>query len=208
LRDSYLPEPWQTCFALAWEAFCAGSVPVGAVVVDAGEAIVGQGRNTRFDLQARPGQLANTAIAHAEMNALATLPHGRYADHVLYTTLEPCLLCSAALVHAGVGRVRYAVDDPNLAGIGRVPDVLGYVSRRWPVREGPIVSPLSSISIVLNLMFWLGWNPEAGFVQAVARTMPHLCTAAQSLVTSQDMAALKRLSPSQAFDFLTASMPV
>ncbi len=42
-----LPEPWPMCFRLAWESFRAGSVPVGAVLVDAGGAVVATGRNRR-----------------------------------------------------------------------------------------------------------------------------------------------------------------
>ncbi|MEV6289123.1 hypothetical protein AB0M41_01530 [Streptomyces sp. NPDC051896] len=46
-----------------------------------------------------PGQPAGTDLAHAEINALAQVPAGpRHPGHRLHTTLEPCLLCSSALI--------------------------------------------------------------------------------------------------------------
>lgn len=59
---------------LAWEAYRAGSLPVGAVVVDSSSEPVGQARSTRHEDIQVPNQLANTRIAHAEVNALAQLP--------------------------------------------------------------------------------------------------------------------------------------
>src|ERR687884_703605 len=100
--------PWRACFELAWEALQGGSVPVGAVVVDEGGRIVSWGRSRSQELDGPPGQLRGTHLAHAEINALAGLPGGRYPRHTLYTSLEPCLVCSAAAVHSHVGTVHFA----------------------------------------------------------------------------------------------------
>jgi tRNA(adenine34) deaminase len=98
MRPVQLEGPWRECFELAWEAFGAGTIPVGAVVVDASGATVARGRNRIFEATAPAGQLAGTYIAHAELNALAELPalptrdgQGPYSRHTLYTTLEPCV---------------------------------------------------------------------------------------------------------------------
>ncbi|MGW2833173.1 deaminase [Streptomyces sp. NPDC001286] len=92
-----IPAVWRLPFELAWEAFRAGSRPVGAVLYDAGGRVVAAGRNRAQEAQAPRGQLAGTAIAHAEISALAQLPAGRRRDgHRLHTTLEPCLLCSGS----------------------------------------------------------------------------------------------------------------
>jgi pyrimidine deaminase RibD-like protein len=64
---------WWRALGLAWESYCAGSTPVGAVVLDAGGAIAGEGRGRRFEAAAHDRQLAHTHIAHAEINALAML---------------------------------------------------------------------------------------------------------------------------------------
>lgn len=88
-----LPTPWRLPFELAWEAFRAGSRPIGAVLVDGAGRLLATGRNRSQESTAPPGQLVGTALAHAEINALAQLPAGRrYEDHRLYTTLEPRLL--------------------------------------------------------------------------------------------------------------------
>jgi tRNA(Arg) A34 adenosine deaminase TadA len=81
---------WERALELAWESFCGGTTPVGAVVTDAAGAIVAEGRGRRFENAAPPGQLAWTGVAHAELNALAQLgPDRHYTDHALLTTLEP-----------------------------------------------------------------------------------------------------------------------
>src|SRR5690349_9298249 len=90
-----LPAIWRLPFELAWEAFRAGSRPIGAALINADGEVVASGRNRSQETVAPPGQLAGAAIAHAEINVLAQLsPRRRYEDHLLFTTLEPCLLCS------------------------------------------------------------------------------------------------------------------
>src|SRR5919202_6264536 len=87
--------PWRSCFLLAWEAFQAGSIPVGAVLVDTNGEIVRFGRNRSNEKAGPVGQVVGSYIAHAEINALPTLPPGDYRDYSLYTSLEPCFLCTA-----------------------------------------------------------------------------------------------------------------
>ena len=104
---------WERTLDLAWDAFCAGTTPVGAVVIDAAGAIVAEGRGRRYEPAAPPGQLAGTHVAHAELNALAQLGADRhYEDHALLTTLEPCGMCHGAAVQATVGSLAYAGSDP------------------------------------------------------------------------------------------------
>jgi tRNA(adenine34) deaminase len=95
---------WERALELAWEAFCANTTPVGAVVVSAAGDIVAEGRGRRYEPAGPPGQLAGSQIAHAEINALAQLTSDRhYEDHALLTTLEPCGMCHGAAVQASVG---------------------------------------------------------------------------------------------------------
>ena len=44
-----LAPPWQACLEGAWQAYCAGSLPIGAVVTDAAGAILSRGRNRRYE---------------------------------------------------------------------------------------------------------------------------------------------------------------
>ncbi len=98
--------------SLAWEAYRAGSLPVGAVVLNGSGTPVGQARSTRHEDIQVPGQLANTRIAHAEVNALAQLPmQGSFQQHVLYTNVEPCCLCMGAALQTGVGVLHYGWRD-------------------------------------------------------------------------------------------------
>ena len=96
-----------------------GEVPVGAVLVVAGEG-VGEGWNRNITL--------NDASAHAEILALraagARLANYRFPGATLYATLEPCAMCAMALVHARVDRVVYAASDPKTGAAGSVFDTL------------------------------------------------------------------------------------
>ena len=92
----------------ARRALAAGEVPIGAVVVVDGQ-IVGRGFNRPIS--------AVDPTAHAEVIALrdAAQRVGNYrlTDAVVYVTLEPCLMCVGALVHARVGELVYGATEPK-----------------------------------------------------------------------------------------------
>jgi len=94
-------------------------VPVGAVIALDGE-IVGEGWNQSIS--------GNDPSAHAEVLALRDagqkLGNYRFPGTTLYVTLEPCAMCSGALVHARVARVVYAAHDPKTGAAGSVFDTL------------------------------------------------------------------------------------
>jgi tRNA(adenine34) deaminase len=94
-------------------------VPVGAVVVQAGE-VVGAGRNER--------ELRGDPTAHAEIIALREAARAtgswRILGAVLYVTLEPCTMCAGAMVLARVPRVVFGAADPKAGAAGSVLDVL------------------------------------------------------------------------------------
>ena len=104
---------------LAERAREAGEVPVGAVVVVHGE-IAGEGHNQPI--------AAHDPSAHAEMIALraACQNAGNYRlpGATLYVTLEPCVMCSGAMIHARLERVVYGADDPKTGAAGSVFDTL------------------------------------------------------------------------------------
>lgn len=141
------------CFQAAWEAFLAGTIPVGAAVAAPTGAIVARGRNRIFD---PPGHgLSGSRLAHAEVDALAQLPtSARYRDHVLFSTLEPCLLCVAATLHATVGRIEYAAADPFGGGC------VGTIDTAHWRRSAPVIAELRDgwwagrLSSALQSAFW------------------------------------------------------
>jgi tRNA(adenine34) deaminase len=94
-------------------------VPVGCVIVHDG-TIVGRGRNQTEALQ--------DATAHAEIVAIgaasSTLGSWRLVDCTLYVTLEPCAMCSGAIILARLGRLVYGADDPKAGACGSVLDVI------------------------------------------------------------------------------------
>jgi tRNA(adenine34) deaminase len=100
---------------LAEQAAAAGEVPVGAVVVSNGE-IVGRGYNHPI--------AAHDPTAHAEIVALrdAAQRFGNYrlGGCDLYVTLEPCIMCAGAILHARIARLMYGAHDPKTGACGSV----------------------------------------------------------------------------------------
>ncbi|HSF34350.1 MAG TPA: deaminase [Candidatus Tectomicrobia bacterium] len=145
---SRLPEHWCGAFRQAWAAYVAGTIPVGAVVVDPHGAIAAEARNRIFDPGAPPpGQLAGSWLAHAELNALAQIDakRSRTAEGwAVYSTLEPCPLCAGAITVAFRGRITvgYASGDPVSGGGLRALTGTDMGHRRqWQIQKlsGPFV---------------------------------------------------------------------
>jgi tRNA(adenine34) deaminase len=110
----------------------AGEVPVGAVVV-AGGLVVGKGFNRPIGAQ--------DPTAHAEIVALGAagqaLGNYRLSGTTLYVTVEPCLMCVGAIVHARVGTVVYGVPDPKGGAVRSLLDVNALpLNHRFEVVEG------------------------------------------------------------------------
>ena len=196
---------WRACLLLAWESFQAGSIPVGAVVVDGTGTIVARGRNRRNERQAPRGQLSGGNLAHAEINALAALPPGEYGEHVLYSSLEPCFLCTAALRYSHLGSVRYAAADPMWYGIDGLPSLNDHIARRWPRRDGPVAGPLGDVAAVLHVISAVERGVEA-VVECYATAMPDVCRLAVELAgpTADE---LRRLPLTAALDELWPRLP-
>ncbi len=99
----------------AQAAHAAGEVPVGAVVVHQGR-VVGVGRNAPI--------AAHDPTAHAEIVALRAaaqaLGNYRLDECELYVTLEPCAMCSGAMLHARIQRVVFGASDPKTGAAGSV----------------------------------------------------------------------------------------
>jgi len=103
---------------LAREAGALGEVPVGAVVVLEGE-VVGRGFNRPID--------RHDPTAHAEIMALrdaaSRLGNYRLPGCTLYVTLEPCVMCAGAIMHARVAQVVFGARDPKTGAAGSVVDL-------------------------------------------------------------------------------------
>jgi tRNA(adenine34) deaminase len=118
-RDRY-EEAMRAALVQARLAGTTGDVPVGAVVLDAEGAIVGDGRNAREAL-ADP-------TAHAEILALQAAARvvgsWRLEGCTIVVTLEPCAMCAGAAVLARVARVVYGATDPKAGAVGSLWDLV------------------------------------------------------------------------------------
>jgi tRNA(Arg) A34 adenosine deaminase TadA len=176
-----LDEPWRTAVALAWEAFVGGNVGVGALLTDPHGMIAAVGRNRVSDREAPPGRLPSTFLAHAEIDVLGQLPPGDYEHHTLWTTLEPCPLCSIAIVMANVGSVVFAARDRLWRGISRLTEVNEFIASNWPARRGPLRGPVSVFCELLPLFWFLDRKPNGTVIQNYETSHPRLLTLAKTL---------------------------
>jgi tRNA(adenine34) deaminase len=99
-------------------AGAGGEVPVGAVLVR-GEDVIASGANKPI--------ASHDPTAHAEIQALRAggqaLGSYRLNDTTLYVTLEPCVMCASAIVHARVRRLVFGAWDARAGGAGSITDV-------------------------------------------------------------------------------------
>jgi tRNA(adenine34) deaminase len=117
---SSLDQFWmQRAIELARIAESRGEVPVGAVLVK-DDQIIGEGFNSPIS--------ENDPTAHAEIRAIRDaakrLGNYRLLNTSLYVTLEPCVMCVGAIVHARIGEVIYGATEPRTGAAGSVFDIL------------------------------------------------------------------------------------
>lgn len=109
----------QRAYELAQRAAAEGEVPVGALLIRDDE-ILAEGWNRPI--------AAQDPTAHAEINVLRTaaehIGNYRLLNTTLYVTLEPCVMCAGALIHARVSRVVYGAVEPKTGADGSVFNVL------------------------------------------------------------------------------------
>jgi len=113
--DRYFME---AALVMAQRGAVAGEVPIGAVLVH-GENILSSAHNAPIEL--------SDPTAHAEILALRVaaqqLGNYRLLDTTLYVTVEPCVMCVGALIHARVARVVFGCPEPKGGALGSVHDL-------------------------------------------------------------------------------------
>ncbi|AFZ43051.1 tRNA-adenosine deaminase [Halothece sp. PCC 7418] len=106
----------QYALKLAEEAGNAGEIPVGAVLVDQEGNLLGEGNNRK--------ERDRDPTAHAEMIAICAAAQqvaDWHLNHLtLYVTLEPCPMCSGAILQGRIGTLIYGADDPKTGAIRSV----------------------------------------------------------------------------------------
>lgn len=119
---------------LAHEAYAEGEVPVGAVIVKDGK-IIATGRNMREKKQ--------NALSHAEIeainNACKELGSWRLDDCEMYVTLEPCPMCTGAIINARIKTLIFGAYDSKAGSIDSVINLCDYPFNHKPEIYGGIM---------------------------------------------------------------------
>ena len=133
-----MPSRWDAAMRLALDqarlAAAHGDVPVGALLLDPGGAVVAAAGNER--------ELTHDPTAHAELLAIRqaaeVMGSWRLTDHTLVSTLEPCTMCAGALVLSRVARLIFGAYDPKAGAVGSLFDVVRdpRLNHRLDVRGG------------------------------------------------------------------------
>ena len=116
-------------------------VPVGALIVCRGK-IIARAYNTR--------ESDRSATSHAELRAIETacraLGGWRLPDSTLYVTLEPCVMCAGAILHARLDRVVFGAFDPKAGALGSVLDLNAYpLNHKTAVTSGVLADECSTL---------------------------------------------------------------
>ena len=114
-REEYMA----LALALAKEAADAGEVPVGCVIADGEGRVIGRGRNRREE--------SGDATAHAEVEAIrqacAALGNWRLENCSIYVTLEPCPMCTGAIINSRIPTVVFGAREALSGSCGSVIDL-------------------------------------------------------------------------------------
>jgi tRNA(adenine34) deaminase len=177
-----LEPAWRAAFELAWDAYGAGTVPVGAVVTK-GDSVIARGRNRLFEDVAPPREVAGTRIAHAEMNALAHLSVAeQYFDCVLWTTLEPCAMCIGAAWLGTIGSVRFAGSDVYAGSASLIESQLERADRARNdplVVEGPLAGSFGLFGELLHVAWFVETRPRHRVTAAFRERCPEVVSLAE-----------------------------
>jgi len=132
----------QRAIELAQQAESLGEVPVGAVIVK-GDQVVGEGFNAPIS--------GTDPTGHAEITALRAAAHHldnyRLVNTTLYVTLEPCVMCAGAMIHARVSRLVFGAHEPKTGAVGSAFDLLSSDkhNHRIEVRTGVLAEQCAEL---------------------------------------------------------------
>ena len=188
-----LSEPWRACVELAWEAYRAGSLPIGAIVADAEGRVLAAGRNRIHERSGPPGAVFGRKLAHAELNALLSV-EGEEDPRacVLFTTTEPCPLCVGTARMADIGGLRYASREP-WAGSAAMFETVPYLRRGNLGVVGPEDPRLEAVLVALQVERFLRLRPKVlpPFLKLYEGVMPAATRAARD---AHDSGLLRTMS--------------
>ena len=151
---------FQAAFEAAWEAYKAGTIPIGACVLNHENEVVAVGKNQVFCEGDGVNPVALHQLAHAEINAIFQLSeqtrpnlHPHIRQYTLYAVMEPCPLCFGAIVMGSIRNVKFAARD-GFAGAVALNDSLQYIKAKSIAVEGPF-EELEHMQIAMQTCFEL-----------------------------------------------------
>ncbi len=127
---------------MADKALSENEVPVGAIIVNSKNEIIGQGWNQPISNK--------DPTSHAEIMALRqaarVIDNYRILDATLYVTLEPCVMCAGAMVHARIKRLVFGATDPKRGAAGSVFNVVNsaHLNHRVEICSGVLADECSA----------------------------------------------------------------
>ena len=193
---------WQAAFREAWEAFCAGCIPIGAVICDKDGNIILREHNRNNE-----PQTLNTRMAHAEANALRRLDTRKYDTRslTLYTTMEPCPMCMGTILMTNIKRVRYAAED-SYCGMVHLLQTEPYYSQK-KVSCIPEGGEAEEFQITIQAYFELGYIKQGNKSDVFDKFMEHCpqaAKAAERLYAEKwfDKAAESKTDVSEVYDHI------
>ena len=131
-REEYM----SLALALAREAAQAGEVPVGCVIADGEGRVIGRGRNRREE--------SGDATAHAEVEAIrqacAALGNWRLENCSIYVTLEPCPMCTGAIINSRIPTVVFGAREALSGSCGSVIDLFSENYGHHPAVFGGVLA--------------------------------------------------------------------
>ena len=203
-----LAPEWMAPFEEAWRAYGAGTVPVGAAIVDAAGHVVSRGRNRILD-EPEARQIGRSRLAHAEVNAILGLG-GQEVDPrtlTMLTTAEPCPLCIGAIVMANIRSVRFAAREP-FAGSVALLEATPYVRSKAIVVRGPEDDVLEGVLMTLASEFHLRvYGPRVPELIEISRALrPDAVALAEQLRGSGAWTTLRELAADDAFATLSRAL--
>lgn len=147
--------PIRRCLELAYDAFRAGGLACGSVLLGPSGDVVAEGRNHAYDPPTGSEVLEGSPIAHAELNVLARVATDRdVGGDTLWSSQEPCSMCTAAAAFIGVGAIAYVAPDPWALATNqsRLQQPASPSDGDGPPVTGPAPEPWRTIANVLFIL--------------------------------------------------------
>lgn len=170
---------FQECLSQAWDSIRRRGLPVGAVV-SRGSEIVSAGRNRVYDPPGGDDPLQRTPLAHAEMNAIASVPGDVEFDQCeVWTTQEPCSMCRAAIDFTDIAGIHYLATDPSSPDLSERFTSSGRSAAVWVV---------AASALFLHNVAWVG-GPDNQVLEHARRVEPEIVTLSLQLEADETLIA-------------------